>query len=630
LNSYRFTFINSILLCLALWLPFQNICAGIIEMPVIVEPPALHGKSVFENFNIPSTVNRSLDPSAGPRLWIKEIRIQGLENFPELGIRRDEVTAFIEVRRYNIMREDEVKEHGFTEKEVTEVMKLLNQLDVETNYEHVSEPELQRFIWLVREQKERRGLTLGQIEGLASDVQNYYRSHGLKLAVAYIPRQFMREGVLVIEVLNGKLGGVVVEGNQRYSTNILTDPFDDILAQPVTFDRIEERMFLINDYPGISTQGIFQPGEQIGDSKLALKVTHENAFDSTLRLDNHGSELTGKYRAFIEFYWNNPSGIADQLNIAFLQSTSPDNSTYGLIGYNLPLFSPRWHLSLSASTNQFILDQTQSNNSSQLGIIGTTEQQNINLSYTFKRSRELNVWFRLINDTTKTILDSDEFGNLGLDDKIQSNRISTQFDVLDNESKILHLGSVTATSGSFLEGAGARDEDYSKFNADYTLMTFVPLSWFNTTTRLLLKTDLQFSDNALPSAEQSAIASPTKLRAYPVNQFSTDSSLYLGLEWVFNTPEFIKFDWFKVRNLHQKIQPLFFIDAASGIQVSINGAEDTKGTLSDIGFGIQYGFGRHISGNLQFAFPLSDDFNTTAITVPDDNFRIVFDFQYRI
>lgn len=623
----------TIFLCLILY--NQMFClanAGIVEMPEVVETSSLYGTSVFENYNIPSTVNRSLDPSAGPRLWVKEISIQGLENFPELGIRRDEITAFIEVQRYNIMREDEVKAHGFTEKEVTEVMSLLNELDVQTNFEHVSEPELQRFIWLVREQKERRGLTLGQIEGLAGDVQNYYHDHGLKLAIAYVPRQSMRDGVLVIEVLNGKMGGVVVEGNTLYNSPSIVDPFDDILAEPVTFDRIEERMFLINDYPGISITGTFQPGEQIGDSKLTLKVTQEKVFEGTLRLDNHGSDLTGEIRGFAEFHWNNPFGIADQLDLAILQSTSPDNSTYGLIGYRLPLFDPRWHLSISASINQFILDQTQDDTGSisQLGITGKTKQRNLDIDYALKRSRETSIWLHIIANTTKTVLDSDEFGNLGLDDEIRNLRLSMQFDILNSKSKLLHLGSITATSGEFIEGVGERDKSYSKFNADYTLLTFLPLQMFNTTTRLLFKSELQYSDNALPSAEQNALASPTTVRAYPVNQFSTDTSIYLGIEWVFNTPDFFKLDWFNKREIHQKIQPLLFINAAKGIQNTTTGGDDVEGTLIDAGFGFQYGFGKNISGNLQFAFPVSEDFNTTSITIPDDNLKIVFDFQYRI
>lgn len=621
-----------IILLFSSLLPYGLSFAGIVEMPDVVESPSLYGTSVFENYNIPSTNNRSIDTDAGPRLWVNEIRIQGLENFPELGIRREEITAFIEKRRFDIMREDQVKEHGFTDQEVTEVITLLNKLDVQTNYEHVSTPELQKFIWLVRSQKERRGLTLGQIESLGKSVETYYHQKGLQLASAYIPRQSMRDGVLVIEVLNGKMGAVEVSDNQLYNSAIITSVFDDILAIPVEFGHIEERMYLVNDYPGLNVTGIFKPGYQVGDSKLELKAVNESSYEGTLRLDNHGSDLTGEYRGFAELHWNNPTGFADQLDLAVLQSTSPDNSTYGLLGYRLPLFSPRWHLGISASTNQFILDQSQDNTGSvdQLGLTGETRQSNMDIEYTFMRSRETSLWFRLIHDTTKTILNSGEFGNLGLDDKIRNLRLSSQFDVLNSESKLLHLGSFTYTDGEFLHGAGERDETYTKYNFDYTLMTFVPLAWFDTTTRLLVKSEFQYSSNPLPSAEQNALASPTTIRAYPVNQYSADTSAYLGIEWVFNTPDILTFDWFSNREMPQKMQPVFFINAGKGIQNTTTGADDIEGTLVDAGFGIQYGFGKHINGNLQFAFPLNDKFTVDSITVEDDSVKVVFDLQYRL
>ncbi len=616
-----------------LWLVLIPVNAAIVKMPDIEQPPALHGESVFENYNIPSTVNRSLESTAGPRLWVKEIHIQGLENFPKLDIRREEIIAYIEKRRYEIMREDEIKKHGFTEKEVAEVITLLNELEVATNYEHISTPELQRFIWLVRQQKERRGLTLTQIERLATDVENYYHDRGLKLAKAFLPRQAMRNGVLVIEVMNGKLGAVEVENNTLYSTDAIIGPFQDILLNPVTFDQIEERMFLINDYPGINISGLFKPGYQVGDTKLHLTLQDENQFNGTLRLDNHGSELTGEIRGFAQFYWNNPTGTADQFNLAILQSTSPDNTTYGQFAYRLPLFDPRLHLSISASTNQFILDQSQdaSGSVSQLGITGKTKQAGVDIDYAFKRRRAASWWGHLIYDTTETILDSDEFGNLGLDDKIKNLRLSTQFDVLNSENKILHLGSVTLSRGEFDFGAGdGRDEQYSKLNADYTLMTFVPLPRFNTVTRILIKSELQYSNNPLPSAEQYALASPTKVRAYPVNQFSADKALYLGFEWVFNAPAWLKFDSLSQRNIHQKIQPVLFINAAKGRQNTLTGAGDIDGTLIDAGFGFQFGFGKRINGNLQFTFPINDKFSIDSITVPDDRVKMVFDFQYRI
>ncbi len=42
--------------------------AGIVEMPDVEQAPPVYGRSVFENYNIPSTTNRGLDPQPGPRL----------------------------------------------------------------------------------------------------------------------------------------------------------------------------------------------------------------------------------------------------------------------------------------------------------------------------------------------------------------------------------------------------------------------------------------------------------------------------------------------------------------------------------------------------------------------------------
>ena len=607
--------------------------AGIVEMPTIVEAPSLHGTSVFENYNIPSTANRNRDPDSGPRLWVKEIRVQGIDNFQGLNIRREEITAFVEHRRYAIMREDEIKAHGFTEKEVAEVMNLLNELEVETNYAHVNTAELQRFIWLVRQQKERRGLSFTQIDELAEAVENYYHNHGLKLAIAHVPRQTMRDGVLIINVINGTLGSVDVKQNTLYSDEQITGLFNDVINQPVTFERIEERMYLLNDLPGHRTSGLFLPGNQVGDSSLQLTVRHESRLDSTFRLDNHGTDLTGRLRGFAQFNINNPLGIADQIDLAVLQASSPSNSTYGLLGYRLPLFSPRVHLSLSASSNQFILDQSQdaSGSVNQLGITGTTEQAGASLEYTYQRSRDTSIWINARYDTTTTQLDSDEFGNLGLDDKTRNLRLATRFDVLNSDEKKLHLGSIRLTQGEFVFGASnGRDEQYNMLNADYTLMSFVPLPWFKTNTRLLIKSELQYSRDALPAAEQNPIATPVTVRAYPVNQFSADSSLYLGLEWVFNTPELFKSNALRLRNIQQKIQPLFFINASAGVQNALNNADDINATLIGAGFGFQYRFGKGIFGNLQFAFPLKDKFSIDTIRTSDDTVRLVFDLQYRM
>lgn len=606
--------------------------AGIVEMPEVVESSSLHGSSVYENINIPSMRYRNPDTETGPRLWVKEIRLQGIGDYPELGIYRKDIIKHIETRRQAVMREDKLRAHGYTDEEIAEILNLLNELDNSRKFDHVTTPDLQKFIWLVREQKERRGLSLGEIENIAFEVEEYYRDRGMGLVKAFVPRQAMRDGVLVITVLNGKLGTIEVLDNERYSDEIIRSVFLDVMYKPVKFDVIEERMFLLNDLPGLNISGAFEAGDQVGDTRLNLSVRTENEFDHTVRLDNHGADSTGKFRAFYQFYWNNPAHIADQLSLALLQSSTPDNSTYGLIGYRAPIWNKKLFAGISVSSNQFAIDQSTNTDStvSQIGINGETQQAELVFDYSILRSRETSWWTYLVFNTTKTILDSDEFGNLGLDDKIKNIRLRARFDILDTENKVLHLGSFGATSGRFdfgqIEG---QSEDYYKFNADYSRLSFFTIPWTEVTTRIILRSELQYTDQPLPAAEQSALAGPTVVRAFPINQFSGDSALYLGLEWVFNTPELLTFDYFITRNLAQKMQPFFFLNVSHGIQYALIGDEDKDASLADAGLGIQYAYGSHISGNLQVAFPLEDKFSDDSISVPDDAYKLVFDFQYR-
>ncbi len=621
--------------CLLLFVAFVSIArlhAGIVEMPNVEESTDLHGRSIYENYNIPSVSGRFLDPEEGPRLWVKEIRLQGVDDFPELGIRTEEVMAFIERLRYEVMREDEIREYGYSDKELAEIADLLNKLDEDNNYEHVTTPDLQRFIWLVRAQKERRGLTVGQIEGIAARVKEYYRSRGLKLAEAYVPRQFMRDGVVNITVVSARLGVVEVKDNQLYDTDVIARVFDDILTKPITFDRISERTYLINDFPGLAITGQFEPGYQVGDSRLILTVNDEQRYETIVRLDNHGSELTGKIRGFVQFDMNNPLGVADRLRLSVLQATAPDNSTYGALTYQIPLFNPRLILGINFSTNQFVLDQTGATGSSidQLGISGDTRQTDISFEYAFTRSRDNNWWGRLSFDSTESTLDSDEFGNLGLDDETENIRLIGRFDLLNSQDKVLHLGHFGATSGNSMYARSlGLDDTYSKFNADYTRMSFATIPWTEISTRLILKSHLQFSSDSLPATEQRPLASPTTVRAYPVNQFSGDSAFYVGVEWVFNTPQWLTFDGFKKRNIVQKMQPFLFANWATGKRNALGNTLDVDATLADAGLGLQFGYGRSFTGNLQVAFPVSEDFSDPNITVPDDDYRIVVDGQYR-
>ena len=125
-----------------------------------------------------------------------------------------------------------------------------------------------------RAQKAEReaGMTVGEMQQIAAAVTQYYRSAGYVLAQAFIPAQEVVDGEVVIEVLEGNLGNVIVEGNERYSDELLAKPFEDLIDAPVTASGIETAILTVSDYPGLTAFGVFQPGtdRQVGIEREIL------------------------------------------------------------------------------------------------------------------------------------------------------------------------------------------------------------------------------------------------------------------------------------------------------------------------------------------------------------------------
>ena len=156
----------------------------------------------------------------------------------------------------------------------------------------------------------------------------------------------------MLTVLEGKLGKVTVANNERYKSEFITKSFDDLLFQPVNEKDIEQKLYLLNDYPGLDVYGYFKAGDQVGDTWLNLQVRGENRWSAVARFDNHGSELTGEQRLYGEVQAHNPLNVADNVTLGVLKTFDPDKATYGVFRYRLPVVSEKYHLGVNLSLLQ--------------------------------------------------------------------------------------------------------------------------------------------------------------------------------------------------------------------------------------------------------------------------------------
>jgi hypothetical protein len=195
--------------------------AGFLEMPDTSEVPEYERESLLLDLDVPALRDRDPNPEAGPRLNVKEFRVQGLVEYPEFGITRKAIIEQVEKIRFDMMEEGELLESGYTINEIKEVSDLVAQIEQETDGRHVDPVDVQKLVFLIREQRRQRGITLGMIETVADIITRYYRERGFILAKAYIPKQHVRDGVVTITLLLGELGEVEANNNKLYSDRMV-------------------------------------------------------------------------------------------------------------------------------------------------------------------------------------------------------------------------------------------------------------------------------------------------------------------------------------------------------------------------------------------------------------------------
>ena len=603
--------------------------AGFLDMPDISETPELERKTMLRDIDIPGVKDRDPDPESGPRLAVSEFRIQGLVEYPKLGITRKTLNELVEKIRFDFMAEGKLLDSGYTLDELGGLSDLLVDIEEQTTDRHVTPIEVQKLVWLIRGQRAKRGITLGQIETIADKITRFYRERGFILAKAYIPKQEVRDGIVTLTLLLGVLGSIDVNNNELYSESTLKSVFDDMLTMPVTNAQVEENLYLINDFPGISVNGYFEPGYQVGDTKLTINVKDENKYNFNIRLDNHGTDSTGRYRTYADAQVNNLFGNADLFNLSVLNASEPNNTKYYHIWYETNLFSPRFKTAIGASRNQFLVDK--SDLSASVGITGTVEIVYATLRYQHTRSRTKNTRTDFKFENIFSDLQIGPFPDLGaLDDEYDNMSLTYNYDYLNEKTRTLHQGNFKIDSGKIVFGAEVGENtNYQFLSTDYTMLTFVKVPFTNSISRLIFRVNFQYAGEPLPSVFRKALAGPTRARGYESDIYSADDLLYTGVDWLFNSPDIFDFDFFGWANFKELAKPFVFLDASYGLQHSIDPAEESiTGQLINAGVGLQFSKG-NFNGSLHLAFPLNDSFSRPIASTIETSARVSFDFQYK-
>lgn len=440
-------------------------------------------------------------------------------------------------------------------------------------------------------------LSFDELQAAALVITDYYRKAGYLIAQAYIPAQAIKNGIVDIVILEGRLDGshlkgdaIELMGETRINKSVLqrflnTSKQGDL----VTDADISRLSLLINDLTGIESKVVLSPGNKTGSSALAIKVKEAPLISGYVSTDNHGLYSTGYYRFDGGININDPFGLGDSLSLR-AQTTETAGSVMGSANYNLPINGYGTQLGINFSQLNYKLGRS----FSALNADGLARTVGASVTHPLYLSREARLTgiahyeHRWLHDNINSVdthndreLNVMSFSFAGsLYDKLLPAGGLTQGFLSVSAGEVYFTNQVAALADN-LSGLNTNG-GYHKFDwqINRTQNVWGNTQWGNIS--LYANFSGQVASKNLDSSEQISLGGPNAIRAYPVGEGSADEGWLFNGEARYNLPTFAA--------ISGQLQLISFIDTGfSRINANpLAGDRHNSRHLTGYGFGINW------------------------------------------
>ena len=197
-------------------------------------------------------------------------------------------------------------------------------------------------------------VTLGILHLIAQEINSLYAMEGYVLTRAYVPEQEIENGVVTIQVVEGKLGEIEVTGNEKFKEEDIQARLQPLRGDPALKESTLEKYLLgLNAIQGLKVKAVLKPGEVFGTSDLTLQTEESRTYRIAFDADNFGSRFTGEQRYGLTGEVGSLFVLGDRLFIRGVKSNEDQN--YINPSYSIPIGPYGTTFSLSYIFTEFNL-----------------------------------------------------------------------------------------------------------------------------------------------------------------------------------------------------------------------------------------------------------------------------------
>ena len=230
-------------------------------------------------------------------------------------------------------------------------------------------------------------ITFDDLNVLTDAVVQYYSERGW-LARAVLPKQDITEGVVTIQIIEAKLGGLRIDNrSKRVSDQRVEDWIYGRIPRlgDLSLGELDRALLTLNDLPDVSVTGTLQSGLKPGETILLLTVEDKPLLGGQVAVDNYGDSNTGKIRSSALVNVNGLFGAGDQLSAYGLYS---EGNSYGRLSFTMPVGVDGLRVGINGSTMAYrVLNQSFQS----LYANGVANTGGVEASYPLIRSRPANL-----------------------------------------------------------------------------------------------------------------------------------------------------------------------------------------------------------------------------------------------
>jgi len=451
-------------------------------------------------------------------------------------------------------------------------------------------------------------MTLAELKKTAGLITKHYRDQGFGLAWAYIPVQDVKNGVVEIAVVEGRVDKILVTGNNYYSAEFLIDHVERLQKQStLSLDSLESGLFVLNSYPGLSVAATLRQGDAPGTTDLYLTAQDKFPIGFSMDFDNYGPKSTGEYRVgatvtafnlFDEGHWVSLRGVS---SIDY----SKGDTANGRLDYNIP-FKDGSKIDVYAS----LYDYKAKGAVKILEPAGSGDVFGINLTHPIILNHTLSVTTNL-GFEYKT-LTQELLGQKNAKDHIRVLDLGATFEYTDDFSgRWVVSGDLRQGLGSFVGGTKEGDPDASRAGGsnsftrlNLTLFRLQQItSWFS----IFGKVQGQYSPHELLVSEQFALGGQDSVRGYAPFEFMGDRGYTGTIEGRFSVPwlQDVQDPFTEGRSIFEMIQVAGFIDSGEAVLINPSFGQKDRQLLTGAGAGLRLHYTDILSIRFDVAWPIS-------------------------